>query len=145
MLCFWPAFTVEAVAGVQKGKCGVLGAVTRGCAGVNSITMRCHKNEENGHATRNGERGCVDHKILRSMEVLGVKKEQKKAVYDGRWRTIGGVTGDGDGSIGASWRLKNHTIRKHLYRENITDSAQTSGIKRTDDGEHGELQMNYVS
>ena len=40
------------------------------------------------------------------MEVLGVKKGQKKAVYDGRWRAIGGVTGDGDGINGASWRLK---------------------------------------
>ena len=107
--------------------------------------MRCHKNEENGHATRNGERGCVDQKILRSMEVLGVEKDEEKAVYDGRCRTIGGVTGDGDGINGASWRLKNHTIQKHLYRENNTDAGQTSGIKRTDDGDHGELRIRYVS
>ena len=93
---------------------------------------------------RNGERGCVDHKILRSDGGVGVKKEQKKAVYDGRWRAIGGVTGDGDGINGASWRLKNHTIRKHLDRENITKTDQTSGTRRTDDGEHGELQMRYV-
>ena len=40
------------------------------------------------------------------MEVLGVKKEADKAVYDGRWRIFHGVTGDGDGISGASWRLK---------------------------------------
>ena len=77
-----------------------------GCRGVNDVRSRDSKGWENGHATTNRERGCVDLEILRSMEVLGVKKEQEKDVYDGRWRTIDGVTGDGDGIKGASWRLK---------------------------------------
>ena len=38
--------------------------------------------------------------------MLGVEKEADKAVYDGRWRICDGVTGDGDGISGASWRLK---------------------------------------
>ena len=37
---------------------------------------------------------------------MGVEKDEKKAVYDGRWRMINGVTGDGDGINGASWRQK---------------------------------------
>ena len=50
------------------------------------------------------------------MEVLGVQKKQEKAVYDGRWRTIDGVTGDGDGIKGASWRLK-IIITENIYIE----------------------------
>ena len=41
---------------------------------------------------------------------------QEKVVYDGRWRTIDGVTGDGDGTKGASWRLKIIST-KNIYRE----------------------------
>ena len=83
---------------------------------MNSINLSGHKRWENGHATQNGERGCVDRKIWRRIEVLGVEKDEKKAVYDGRWRTINGVTGDGDGINGASWRLK-IIITKNIYIE----------------------------
>ena len=65
--------------------------------------------------------------------MLGVEKDEKKAVYDGRWRMINGVTGDGGGTNGASWRQK--TIQsKTIY---IGKTAR----KRTKLGEQREQTM----
>ena len=64
---------------------------------------------------------------------MGVEKDEKKAVYDGRWRMINGVTGEGDGINGASWRLK-IIITKNLYIEKPSR-------KRTKLREHEEQTM----